>query len=54
MSVSFGGTSGINIVVQSPTRVTMKTPPHSRGVVDVVITNPDGQIVTAVRSFTFR
>ena len=42
-TVSFDGTAGSNVVVQSATSITTTTPAHAAGSVAVVVTNTDGQ-----------
>ncbi len=42
-TVSFDGTPGSNVVVQSATSITTSTPAHAAGSVAVVVTNTDGQ-----------
>lgn len=51
-TVRFGGTLA---TVQSitPTAIIVKTPVHAAGLVNVVVTNPDGQTSTLVNGFTF-
>jgi hypothetical protein len=41
-SVTFGGTAATNLVVVNSTTITCRTPAHTRGLVDVVATNPYG------------
>lgn len=41
-SVRFGGAAATEVVVESATRITAKTPPGSEGPVDVVVTTSDG------------
>ncbi len=42
-SVSFGGTLASSVTVTGSTTISVSTPPHTAGLVDVVVTNPDGQ-----------
>lgn len=51
-AVTFGGVAATNVVRTSATRLTLTTPPGT-GVVDVVVTNNDGQAVTATQAFTY-
>jgi len=52
-SVTFGGTAATNVVVVGPTSITAKTPSHATGVVNVVVTNTDGQSGTATGAYTY-
>ena len=53
-TVSFGGTGApVQAVAPDGTSVTVSTPSHVAGVVDVVVTNADGETVTAPHAFTF-
>lgn len=52
-TVRFGGTPATNVVVQSPTSLTVTVPYHAAGPVDVVVTNPDGRSGTLASGFTF-
>ncbi len=45
-SVTFGGIPCTSLVVVSATTITCVTPPHPAGVVEVVVTTPNGQNVT--------
>lgn len=42
-TVTFGGVAATSVVVVSRTRITCVTPAHAAGVVNVVVTNPDGR-----------
>lgn len=42
-SVTFGGTQAAFATVNSATAITVSTPAHAAGAVDVFVTNPDGQ-----------
>jgi hypothetical protein len=53
LTVSFGGFSAA-IVSVTATSLTVTTPAHAAGPVDVVVTNPDGQSTTAAVAFTYR
>jgi len=51
-TVSFGGASG-PVTLTSATSMTVTTPAHAAGTVDVVLANPDLQTVTRTGGFTF-
>jgi hypothetical protein len=51
-SVTFDGTNALSFTVQSDTEITCVTPAGSPGLVDVVVTTPDG-IDTLVNGFTY-
>ncbi|MGI8858015.1 MAG: IPT/TIG domain-containing protein [Thermomicrobiales bacterium] len=53
VAVDFGGHAATNIVVTGTTTITLKTPAHAAGVVDVTVTNPDGGAVVVSGGFTF-
>jgi hypothetical protein len=42
-TVTLGGAAATSVVVISGTQITVTTPPHKQGGVNVVVTNPDGQ-----------
>ena len=50
--VSIGGTNAAGVFVNTTT-ITATTPAHVAGVVDVVITNNDGQTATGTGAFTY-
>ncbi|HUR24878.1 MAG TPA: IPT/TIG domain-containing protein [Candidatus Thermoplasmatota archaeon] len=54
-TVSFGGSivPVVDIVTCSSTAITVLTPPHAIGPVDVVVTNPSGQAGPGTNAFTF-
>ncbi len=52
-NVTIGGTSCIDLTVVSPTQINCVTTPHSPGSVDVVISNPDGQVGALSNGFTY-
>ncbi len=52
-SVTVGGLTCIDVVVESDSRITCVTPPGEPGVADVVVTNPDGQSATAIGGFSY-
>ncbi len=51
--VTFGGTAGTAVAVNSATSISVTTPAHSTGVVSVVVTNPNGQSATLTNAFTY-
>lgn len=51
-TVDFGGAAATNVIVVSPTSITLTTPAHAVGVVDVTVTCA-GQPVTKTDAFTF-
>ena len=52
-SVSFGGAAATNVNVASSSTITALTPSHSTGVVNVVVTNSDGQSGTLANGYTY-
>lgn len=52
-TVSFGGVAAASVTVTSATQLGVVTPPHAAGVVDVRVTNLDGQFATLVGAFTY-
>ncbi len=52
-SVSVGGTAATGVTVVNATTITAATPAHAVGVVDVVVTNTDGQSGTLANAFTY-
>jgi hypothetical protein len=52
LTVTFGGSPATNIF-NSETSISLRTPPHAAGSVNVVVTNPDGSTVTSVNAFTY-
>jgi IPT/TIG domain len=50
--VTFGGTLA-TVTALSPTSLTVTTPAHPAGAVDVVVTNPGGPSVTLLNGFTY-
>ncbi|MBI2550208.1 IPT/TIG domain-containing protein [Candidatus Woesearchaeota archaeon] len=51
--VTFGGAAAGSVTFVSSTQLTAVTPAHAAGLVDVVVTNPDGQSGTLVNGFTY-
>ncbi len=52
-TVLFDTTASPKVTFTSATSLTVKTPTHAAGVVDVVVTNPDAQRVTVKNGYTF-
>jgi hypothetical protein len=52
-TVAFGGTPAVGVVVVSPTSITVLTPAHAAGVVNVVVANPGGLSGTRASGFTY-
>lgn len=52
-TVTFGGAAATNISVTSSTSMSVVTPAHVAGPVDVVVTNADGQSGTKPNGFTY-
>ena len=52
-SVTFGGAVASNVTLLSSSQITCTTPAHFPEMVDVVVTNPDGQSGTLLRGFTY-
>jgi hypothetical protein len=52
-TVTFGGTAGTNVQFVSPTAITVVTPAHALGAVDVVVT-VGGQSITSAGGFTYQ
>jgi hypothetical protein len=52
-TVQVGGVSATNVTFSSPTALLALTPAHGAGVVDVRVTNPDGQTGTLTSGFTY-
>src|SRR5262249_2282266 len=52
-TVSFGGTPATGVTVVSNTSIIVTTPAHASGVVDIVLTNLDGQSATLAGGFTY-
>jgi len=51
--VTIGGTAATGVTVVSPTSITVTTPLHSPGTVDVVVTNSDAGTATGTGLYTF-
>jgi hypothetical protein len=52
-TVTFGGTAATAVTFDSATQLTVTTPAHTAGAVDVVVTNPDAQSVTSTGGYTY-
>ena len=52
-TVTFGSLPAVSVSANSPTNITAVTPPSPEGIVNVAITNVDGNAVTFSNSFTF-
>jgi hypothetical protein len=52
-TVAFGGSAATSVTVVNATSITARTPPHNRGTVNVVVTNPDGASGTVANGFTY-
>jgi len=53
LAVTFGGAAATAVTFVSATTITCNTPPHAPGVVDVVLTNGDGQPTTLTNGYTY-
>jgi uncharacterized repeat protein (TIGR01451 family) len=53
LAVTFGGIAANAVSFVNSTTITCFTPPHASGVVDVVLTNGDGQPTTVTNGFTY-
>jgi len=53
LAVSFGGNAATAVTFVNSTTITCTTPAHAAGVVDVVLTNGDGQPTTVTNGFTY-
>ena len=52
-TVTFDGIPGTEVVLVDANTITVKTPAHISGIVDVTVTNPDGQADTLTGGFIF-
>src|SRR5215831_4554252 len=52
-TVTLGGTAATNVVVVSASQITATTAAHAAGVVNVVVTNSDGQSATLTNGYTY-
>jgi uncharacterized repeat protein (TIGR01451 family) len=53
LGVTFGGNAATSVAFVNASTITCVTPAHSAGLVDVVLTNGDGQPTTATNAFTY-
>lgn len=51
-AVTFGGVAATDVAA-TPESIAGSTPPHASGVVNVVVTNPDGQTATLDAAYTY-
>ena len=52
-SVNFGGTPASNVAFVSSTQLTATVPAHAAGLVNVTVTNTDGEAATATNAYTY-
>lgn len=52
-TVTFGGVAGTDVMVTTTDTITVVTPAHAAGFVDVVVTHPDGQFSTLTSGFRY-
>jgi len=52
-TVRFGTASALDVDFDAATQLVAETPPHAAGLVNVVVTNPDGQSATRTNGFEF-
>src|SRR5205823_11429738 len=53
LAVTFGGTAATAVTFVNASTITCTTPAHASEIVDVVLTNGDGQPTTATGGFTY-
>jgi hypothetical protein len=53
-AVTFGGAAATGVAMTDPSRLSVITPAHASGAVDVVVTAKDGQTATLSGGFTYR
>jgi hypothetical protein len=53
MRLTVGGVSGVKYTVANPARIDLTMPPHSPGVVDIVLTSLSGEVLRLTGSFTY-
>jgi hypothetical protein len=51
--IKFGDVDATDTVNITPSLISLGTPPHAAGVVDVVVTNPDGKKTIKKDGFTY-
>lgn len=52
-AVFLGGEEATDVVLVSPAEITCTTPAHPEGLVDVVVTNPDGKSATLAQGYEY-
>jgi hypothetical protein len=52
-SVQFDNVAATNVQVVNSTEITLTTPAHAEGTVDVIVTNSDGQTATLPHAFQY-
>ena len=52
-TATFGGSNCTNIVVQASDRITCTTPARSAGLVNLVVTNPNGVSATLTKGYQY-
>jgi hypothetical protein len=52
-TITFGGSSAVNIIFINSTLIACVTPPHAIGAVNVVVTNPDTTTGTLTNGYTY-
>jgi len=52
-TVTFGGTSATSVTMQDANTLSVVVPAHSAGIVDVIVSNPDGQSAILSSGFSF-
>jgi hypothetical protein len=53
-TVRMGGVDGAYIRVLTPASISLRTPPHASGTVDIEVVNPDGQTTRLDSAYTYR
>jgi len=53
INMTFGGTHATAVTPGTSTQLACTTPPHAIGLVDVVVTNPDGWQGTCIRGYAY-
>ena len=53
ITATFGGTAATSVTFVNSTTITCVTPAHAAGLVNVVVTNPDGQTGTGTNVYTY-
>jgi len=52
-TVTFGGSAATSVIIVNAFTITCLTPAHAVGLVDVVVTNPDGQSATLTNGYRY-